>query len=127
MAERISINRDALVDIKRKLVLFAEDTEENIKSLDRSITNAELEGWDDSKYDEFYDKYTELSSNINNEIKRVEEELLPFIKKLETSFDDFFERVRRSFWLGHSFSKPSFPSLCFPCAYCLCSQSARCF
>lgn len=92
MAERISINREALVDIKRKLTLFVEDTEEGIKSLDRSITNAELEGWDDSKYDEFYDKYTELSLNINNEIKRVEEELLPFIKKLETSFDDFFEK-----------------------------------
>ena len=92
MAERISISRDSLVDIKRKLILFSEDTEENLKTLEKSIFNAEVEGWDDSKYDEFYDKYTELSTNVNAEIKRVEEELLPFIKKLESAFDDFFEK-----------------------------------
>jgi hypothetical protein len=88
---QITINKDSLIDIKRKLVAFKEESEEYLSNVERSVLNAELEGWNDSRYDEFRDKFMEVKQIINNEHKRIEEELLPFLKKTENAFDSFVE------------------------------------
>jgi len=88
---QITINKDSLIDIKRKLTAFKEEAEEYLSNVERSVLNAELEGWNDSRYDEFRDKFMETKQIFNNELKRVEEELLPFLKKTENAFDSFVE------------------------------------
>lgn len=88
---QITINKDSLIDIKRKLTAFKEESEEYLSNVERSVLNAELEGWNDSRYDEFRDKFMETKQIINNELKRIEEELLPFLKKTENAFDSFVE------------------------------------
>ena len=88
---QITINKDSLIDIKRKLTAFKEEAEEYLSNVERSVLNAELEGWSDSRYDEFRDKFMETKQIINNELKRIDEELLPFLKKTENAFDSFVE------------------------------------
>lgn len=88
---QITINKDSLIDIKRKLMAFKEESSEHLSNVERSVLNAELEGWNDSRYDEFRDKFMESKQIFNNELKIIEEELLPFLKKTENAFDSFIE------------------------------------
>lgn len=90
MSSQISVNRDVIVEIRKKVALFREEAEETLKNAERSVHNAELEGWNDVRYEEFYDMYTEIQQNIQNEFKRIDEEIIPYLRKLEISFDEFF-------------------------------------
>ena len=90
MSNQITVNRETIVEIRKKVTLFKEEAEETLKNAERSVHNAEIEGWNDARYEEFYDMYTEIQQNILNEFKRIDEEIIPYLRKLEISFDDFF-------------------------------------
>ena len=90
MSNQITVNRDVIVEIRKKVSLFREEAEEALKNAERSVHNAEIEGWNDSRYEEFYDMYSEIQQNLLSEFKRIDEEIIPYLRRMEVSFDDFF-------------------------------------
>ena len=90
MSNQISINKDTVIEVRKRITIFLEESEETLKNAERSVYDAELEGWNDYQYKEFLDMYLDVQQNITNELKRMDEDIIPFLRKLEISIDDFF-------------------------------------
>jgi uncharacterized GH25 family protein len=89
MADQITINIIAVNNILRKLRALEEETRIVLAETDKTIANAELEGWNDSKYHMFKDSFYDTKALINGGLKRIDEEHLPFLKKIIRSTEDF--------------------------------------
>jgi len=88
---QISLNKDALKEVVRRLNIFLEETDEQLRTLDRTVANAETDGWNDMYYHEFYEQYSDTALIIRNELKKIEEEILPNLRRLERSADEFMQ------------------------------------
>jgi len=91
MSDQISINKDTVIEVRKRITIFLEEAEETLKNAERSVYDAELEGWNDHRYKEFLDMYLDIQQNITNELKKMDEDIVPYLRKLEISIDDFFE------------------------------------
>jgi len=89
MADQLTINLVAVQNILRKLKSLEEESRISLAEVDKTIQNAELEGWSDSKYHSFRDQFFDTKGLFNNAIKRIEEEHIPSLKKIIHSVEDF--------------------------------------
>ena len=89
MADQITINVVAVQNILRKLKALEEEARMSLAETDKTIQNAELEGWNDAKYHAFRDQFFDTKGLFNSAIKRIEEEHIPALKKIIRSAEDF--------------------------------------
>ncbi len=89
MAEQIIVNLMAVQNILRKLKALEEEARLSLSETDKTVQNAELEGWNDSKYYQFIDSFMDTKGLFNNAIKRIEEEHIPFLKKVIRATEEF--------------------------------------
>jgi len=89
MAEQITINLVAVQNILRKLRTLSEEAHILVSETDKTIQNAELEGWNDSKYHAFRDQFLDTKTLFSGAIKRIEEEHIPSLKKIIRAAEDF--------------------------------------
>jgi S-methylmethionine-dependent homocysteine/selenocysteine methylase len=89
MADQITINLVAVNNILRKLKTLEEEARIILSETDKTISNAELEGWNDSKYHVFKDTFYDTKALIIGGLKRIDEEHIPYLKKIIRSTEDF--------------------------------------
>jgi hypothetical protein len=86
--EQISINKEVLGTLLRKMASSYEEIQLLIEGLDRSISNAELEGWNDQRYHSFKDTFLDTKAMFQNGLRKLEEENIQYIKRLLKSIED---------------------------------------
>ena len=89
MADQVTVNLVAVQNILRKLKSLEEEARLSLSEADKTIQNAELEGWNDTKYHQFIDSFLDTKSLFNNAVKRIEEEHIPFLKKVMRAAEEF--------------------------------------
>lgn len=80
--DKININFDSVQTILKKMQILQEEAYILMSEVDKNITNAELDGWNDKRYYEFKDSFEDTKGLLNNAIKKVDEEHIPFLRKL---------------------------------------------
>ena len=89
MGDRISINIQSLQNILKRLKHLNEEATLLINDVNKTLQNAELEGWNDQTYHAFYDQFFDTQSLLRAGLKRVEEEHIPTITKLIRNAENF--------------------------------------
>lgn len=89
MTEQINVNIQAVTNVLRKCAALNEEIQILLSEADKSIANAEIEGWNDFRYHTFRDSFYDTKSYINNATKRIEEEHIPYLKKIIRSSEEF--------------------------------------
>ena len=89
MAEQITINITTVSNILRKLKQLEEEIRMATFDTEKAIQNAELEGWSDSNYRDFFESFNDTKGIITNALNRIEENHIPFIQKILRAADSF--------------------------------------
>jgi len=89
MANQINVNTESITNILSKLTDFREEIEARIMELQRIVDIAEDEGWNDSSYHEFKDFFQDIRSAILDPVRVIEEEMIPSLKKIMRSAENF--------------------------------------
>ena len=80
--EKININFDSVQTILKKMRILQEEAYILMSEVDKNIINAELDGWNDKRYYEFKDSFEDTKGLLNSSIKKIDEEHIPFLRKL---------------------------------------------
>lgn len=89
MAENISININSVSNILRRMQNLQEEMRLLVLDTEKSILNAELEGWNDKNYHYFVDSFIDTKSMFTIAEKKIDEEHIPFLKKMIRASEDF--------------------------------------
>ena len=89
MSDKININLDSIQIILKKLQNLQEESYFLLSEVDKNLSNAELEGWNDKRYYEFKDSFDDTKSFFNNGIKKIDEEHIPYLKKILRIAEEF--------------------------------------
>lgn len=87
--DRISVNLEHLNTIIKKLQVLQEEAYLLVNDADKNIINAELEGWNDKRFYEFKDSFDDTKGTILNAIKKIDEEHIPFLRKIHSIADEY--------------------------------------
>lgn len=80
--DKININFESVTAILKKCQVLQEEIMLLVSEVDKNIINAELEGWNDKRYFEFKDSFDDTKGLFNNGLKKIEEEHIPYLRKL---------------------------------------------
>ena len=89
MDKRISISQDAVNEILKRANILVEESQILLNTTTKSVVNAEMQGWNDINYIRFKDNYDTAERTLKDGIKQFEEVLVPELKKLLNSIEDF--------------------------------------
>lgn len=89
MADKININLESIQIILKKIQNLQEESFFLLSEVDKNLSNAELEGWNDKRYYEFKDSFDDTKSFFNNGIKKIDEEHIPYLKKILRIAEEF--------------------------------------
>ena len=89
MAKNIVVSEEAVNDILKKILIMIEEVQILTNQSNRSVSAAELQGWNDMNYIHFKDKFDNAERQIKEGIKEMEEVLVPDLKKILNSIEDF--------------------------------------
>lgn len=89
MDKRISISQDAVNEILKRANILVEESQILLSTTTKSVVNAEMQGWTDINYIRFKDNYDTAERTLKEGIKQFEEVLVPELKKLLNSIEDF--------------------------------------
>lgn len=87
--DQINVNSTSVSNVLKKLNLLSEELRLIISDVDKTIDNAELEGWNDAQYFAFKESFYDSKSLMINGVKRVEEDLIPTLRKILRSAEEF--------------------------------------
>lgn len=87
---RISIDQDAVNEILKRSSALVEEVGIMLSGADRALVNAELQGWNDEYYINFKDDFDIAERLIKEGVKQFEETLIPELKKILASIEDFY-------------------------------------
>lgn len=87
--DRININFDNVHSILKKIQLLQEEAIILLSDVDKNIVNSEIDGWNDKRYYEFKESFDDTKGLFNSAIKRIDEEHIPFLKKLIRISEDY--------------------------------------
>lgn len=89
MADKININLESIQIILKKIQNLQEESYFLLSEVDKNLSNAEIEGWSDKRYYEFKDSFDDTKSFFNNGIKKIDEEHIPYLKKILRIAEEF--------------------------------------
>lgn len=89
MADKININLESIQIILKKIQNLQEESYFLLSEVDKNLSNAEIEGWNDQRYYEFKDSFDDTKSFFNNGIKKIDEEHIPYLKKILRIAEEF--------------------------------------
>ena len=89
MAEQISVNIATVSNILRKLKQLEEEIRMASFDTEKTIYNAELDGWNDSHYRDFLESFMDTKTIINNAVNRIEEIHIPFVQRILRAAENF--------------------------------------
>jgi len=87
--KRISISSEAVTDILLRLNILSEELGILSSSVNKSVTNAELQGWNDNSYYRFKEEYDSTERQVKDILSQYEEVLIPNLKKILNSIENF--------------------------------------
>lgn len=90
MTKRISIDQDAVNEILKRSAALVEEVNIMISGANRAVVNAELQGWNDEHYVNFKDNFEMAERLLKDGVKQFEETLIPDLKKILRSIEDFY-------------------------------------
>ena len=79
---QISINSEVIEILLKRLEQASELIREGVDTVEKSVDMAELEGWNDKKYFEFKESFSDTKNSIAGVLNRFEDEHRPFLEKL---------------------------------------------
>jgi len=89
MADKININLESIQIILKKIQNLQEESYFLLSEVDKNLSNAEIEGWNDKRYYEFKDSFDDTKNFFNNGIKKIDEEHIPYLKKILRIAEEF--------------------------------------
>lgn len=89
MEGKININLDSIYSILKKLQTMQDEFYTLTLNADKDLANAELEGWNDKRFHEFRDAFDDTKSLILNAIKNIDEEHIPYLRKIIRIAEEF--------------------------------------
>jgi hypothetical protein len=87
---RISIDQDAVNEILKRSSALVEEVGIMLSGANRALINAEMQGWNDEYYINFKDDFEIAERLIKEGVKQFEETLIPELKKILSSIEDFY-------------------------------------
>ncbi len=87
--DHISLNVASVSNILRKMQNLQEEMRLLMSDTEKSILNAELEGWNDKNYHYFVDSFLDTKGLFSAAEKKIDEEHIPFLKKMIRSAEEF--------------------------------------
>ena len=87
---RVSIDQDAVNEILKRSSALVEEVGIMLSGANRALINAEMQGWNDEYYINFKDDFEIAERLIKEGVKQFEETLIPELKKILNSIEDFY-------------------------------------
>lgn len=87
---RVSIDQDAVNEILKRSSALVEEVGIMLSGANRALINAEMQGWNDEYYINFKDDFEIAERLIKEGVKQFEETLIPELKKILSSIEDFY-------------------------------------
>jgi len=89
MAKRISVDENSILDILKRTIALADDTNIALNSVSRTLTNAESQGWNDDSYYKYNELYSQQEKKIKDVLREIEEVSIPELKGIVRAINDF--------------------------------------
>ena len=87
--EQITMNINSVNVILRKMKFVSDEVNVLMRDLDKQIINAEMDGWSDKNYQVLIDNFNDTKQIINNGLRRIEEEHIPFLERIIRTASEF--------------------------------------
>lgn len=85
----IMISSDAVRDILRRIRFFHEEVTALSSQCKRAVDNAEALGWKDKSYSDFNDRFKDAFRDIENGLRKCEDELIPDLIRINNAVENF--------------------------------------
>lgn len=89
MAKNISVSEESVTDLIKVITQLLEDTKSLVGAVNKSIDNAEMDGWNDQKLITFKDDFSYVERNFSNGILQIDNVLIPELKKIQYMIESY--------------------------------------
>jgi len=89
MSKNISVSEEVVNDILKRIHILVEESTILINQANRSVTSAEIQGWNDINYIHFKDNYDNAERQVKEGLKEFEESIIPELKRILNSIEEF--------------------------------------
>ena len=89
MDKKVSVTEESLDELLKHIQYMITETYGNLSDVMKTIDNAEMEGWNDSRFAEFKDDFLMADRMVKQGVRHMEDSILPNLRRIKSLIEQY--------------------------------------